>query len=88
MNSTTLTCEVESLYVDGRLLASEETVHGGGHGLHVDLPDGCGEEIDNALVGYGHHALAVDLDDAMADAHAAPLGNTAAQQAADLNTQK
>jgi hypothetical protein len=24
----------------------------------------------------------------MADAHAAPLGNTAAQQAADLNTQK
>ncbi len=85
MNCTILTC-VDSLNIDGRLLASEQTVHGGGHGFHVDLPHRGSEKVDNALVGYGHHALAVDLDDAMADAHAAAFGYTAPQQAADLST--
>jgi hypothetical protein len=76
------------LDVDRGLLAGEEPVHGGGHGLHVYLPDRGGEEVDDALVGHGHHALTVDLDDAMADAHAAPLSYTAAQQAADLDTKQ
>jgi len=74
----------EELYIDGRLLAGEQAIHGGGHGLHVNLSDGGGEEIDDALVGDGDDALTVDLDDAMADADAAALRYPAAQQAADL----
>ena len=40
--------------------------------------------MDDLLVGRGHHALAVDLDDAVAHAHAAALRDAAAHQAADL----
>jgi hypothetical protein len=39
-------------------------------------------------VWHGHHALPVNLDDAMTDAHAAPLSYTTTQQAADLNREK
>ena len=49
----------------------------------TDLPDGGGQQVDDALVRHGHHALRVDLDDAVADAHAAALRDAAAQQAAD-----
>lgn len=35
-------------------------------------------------MGDGNHALTVDLDDAVADADPATLGDTAAQQTADL----
>ena len=72
------------LDVDRCLLSREEPVHGGGHRLHVDLPDRGGQQVHDPLVRHGHHTLTVDLDDAVADSNSAPLGNTAAQQAADL----
>ena len=44
----------------------------------------CCQKIDDPLVRHCHDALAVDLDDAVAHAHAAALGDAAAQEAADL----
>ena len=43
-----------------------------------------GQEVDDSVVGHGDHALAVDLDDAVADADTTPLGDAAAEQTADL----
>ena len=42
------------------------------------------QEVDYPVVGDGDDALTVDLDDAVADAHPAALGDAAAEQTADL----
>ena len=44
-----------------------------------------GQRLDDLLVGRGHHALPVDLDDAVAHADAAPLRDAPAHEAADLS---
>ena len=43
-----------------------------------------GQEVDYPVVGDGDHALAVDLDDAVADADPSALGDATAEQTADL----
>ena len=43
-----------------------------------------GQEVDYPVVGDGDDALAVDLDDAVADAHPSTLGDATAEQTADL----
>jgi len=48
------------------------------------LSHGVGQDVDDLLVGRGHHALAVDLDDAVAHADPAPLGDAPAHKATDL----
>jgi hypothetical protein len=47
------------------------------------LANARGQKVDNALMGHSHHALAVDLDDAVANPHAAPFRDAAPQQRAD-----
>lgn len=50
------------------------------------LSHGVGQDVDDLLVGRGHHALPVDLDDAVAHADPATLGDAPPHQAADLLT--
>lgn len=70
--------------VHGLLLAREQAVGGGWHGLDVHLIVGLGEQLNNALVRRGHHALPVDLYDAVAHADAAAFSNAAPEKVADL----
>jgi hypothetical protein len=42
------------------------------------------EQLDDARVWRGHHALPVDLDDAVSHADAPALSDAPAQEAADL----
>lgn len=48
------------------------------------LSHGVGQGLHNLLVGRGHNALAVDLDNAMADPDAPSLGYSTPHQAAYL----
>ena len=50
----------------------------------TDLSHRRGQEVDYPVVGDGDDALAVDLDDAVSDAHPSALGDAAAEQTADL----
>ena len=52
--------------------------------MDTDLADSRGQHVNDLLVRHGHHALALDLDDAVTDAHAAALRDAAPQQTADL----
>ena len=52
-------------------------------GRRTHLSDGGGEHADDAFVRDCHHTLRVDLDDAVAHAHAAALRDATAQQTAD-----
>lgn len=54
-------------------------------GRPAHLSDRVGQSLHNLLVGCGHHALPVDLDDAVADADAPSLGNASPHEAADLS---
>ena len=45
---------------------------------------GLGEQLDDAGVRCGHHALPVDLDDAVPHAHAPTLRDAAPEETADL----
>ena len=56
--------------------------------MDTDLADSRGQHVDDLLVRHGHHTLALDLDDAVTDAHAAALRDAAPQQAADLKHQR
>lgn len=44
-----------------------------------------GQRLNNLLVCGGHHALPIDLDDAVADADTAPLRDAPTHEAADLS---
>lgn len=98
--------------VHGLLLACEQAVGGGRHGLDVNLwgeqaagwwgpglgggvacpaPPAAthlgvclGEQLDDAGVRRGHHAVPVDLNDAVAHTDTPTLGDAAAEEAADL----
>lgn len=48
------------------------------------LSDSVGQDVDNFFMGGGHHALAVDLDDAVAHSDPTSLGDAPTHQAADL----
>lgn len=48
------------------------------------LSNRVGQCLDNLLVGGGHHALPVDLNDAVANSDATPLCDAPAHEAADL----
>ena len=50
----------------------------------VHLSHSAGQDVDHLLLGGGDHALAVDVDDAVAHPHAPPLSNAPPHQAADL----
>lgn len=52
--------------------------------LGAHLAHGLGEDLDDLLVGHGHHTLPVDLNDPVAHTNAAPLRDPAAHEAADL----
>ncbi len=54
------------------------------YALFTHLSDGSSEQVDDSLVRNGDHALPVDLDDAVSDAHAASLGDPASKKAAYL----
>lgn len=69
--------------VDGLLLGREQSVHGGRHRLHVDLPHSVGEDVDDLLVRGGDHALSVDLNDPMSHADASSLSYSPSHEAAD-----
>lgn len=43
-----------------------------------------GEQLNDARMGHGHHALPIDLDDAVSHADTPALGRTPTQQTADL----
>lgn len=47
-----------------------------------------GQNLNDLLVRRRHDALAIDFDDAVADADASPLCDASSHQAADLHTQK
>lgn len=49
------------------------------------LAHGVGQDLNDLLVRGRHHALAVDLDDAVTDSDAASLRDAASHQAADLH---
>lgn len=60
---------------------------GGAPGHHpppAHLAVGLGEQLDDAGVWRGHHALPIDLNDAVAHTDAPALGDAAAEKAADL----
>ena len=50
----------------------------------TDLADTGGQQVDDPLVRDRHHALAVDLNDPVADPHTASLCYSSPQQTADL----
>lgn len=52
--------------------------------LPAHLRVGLGEQLDDAGVRRGHHAVPVDLDDAVPHAHAPALCDAAPEQTADL----
>lgn len=52
------------------------------------LADGLREDLDDLLVRCGHHALPVDLDDAVPHTDAAFLCDAPAHQAADLGSRE
>lgn len=52
------------------------------------LTHGDRQRLDDLLVRHGDHALAVYLDDSVADADAAALGYAASHQAADLRAEE
>ena len=56
--------------------------------MDTDLADSRGQHVNDLLVRHGHHALALDLDDAVTDAHAAALRDAAPQQTADLQQKR
>ena len=49
-------------------------------GFRTDLADGGCKQVYNALVRHRDHAVSVDLNDTMTDAHAATLTDTTTQQ--------
>lgn len=53
--------------------------------LSIYLSHGIGQDLNNLLVRSRHDALAVDLDDAVTDADATSLSDTASHQTADLH---
>lgn len=69
--------------VDGLLLGCQQSVHGSRHRLHVDLPHGVGEDVDDLLMWGGHHALPVDFNDAVSHADASSLCYSPSHEAAD-----
>lgn len=69
--------------VDRLLLGRQQPVHGGRHRLHVDLADSTGEDVDDLLVGGGHDALSVDLNDPMSHTDAPTLSYSPSHEAAD-----
>ena len=48
------------------------------------LSHSVGQDVDDLLMGRGHHALAVDLDDAVSHSDPAPLNDAPTHKAADL----
>ena len=48
------------------------------------MSDGCGEQVDNALMADGDDAETVDVNDTMTDSHTAALRDAASQQTAYL----
>lgn len=54
-------------------------------GLWSHLPHRAGQGLHDLLVCRGHHALPVDLDDAVADADAPSLRDAPSHEAADLS---
>lgn len=49
-----------------------------------DLSDGVGQNVDNLLMGRGHDALTVDLDDAVTHPDSAPFSDPATHKTANL----
>lgn len=48
------------------------------------LSDSVRQDVDNFFMGRGHHALAVDLDNAVAHSDAAPFSDAPTHKATDL----
>lgn len=69
--------------VDGLFLSRQQAVHGSRHGLHVDLSNCARKNMNDLLVGRGHHTLPVNLDDAVAHSDSTPFCNTPPHQTAD-----
>lgn len=73
--------------VRGGALRVREVRGGAGVVVRSDrsyLPHSIGQDMDNLLVGRRHHALAVDLDDAVSHSDSAPFCDAPPHQAADL----
>ena len=51
-----------------------------------DLADGCGQQVNNALVRHSDHAVTVDFNDTMTDPHSAALTDPTSQQTTYLHT--
>lgn len=48
------------------------------------LSHSIGQDVDNFFMGRGHHALAIDLDDAVTHSDPAPFSNAPTHKATDL----
>ena len=64
-------------------LSGEQIEHGERHGLEGDDAARVGQSGNDAVVTLRHHRVTVDLQDAVAEAKAGALGQSAAQQRAN-----
>lgn len=55
--------------------------------LYTYLAHRRGQQVDNAIVGYGYDALAINLDNSMAHPDPSSLGNATTKQTANLKVQ-
>lgn len=65
------------------LLACEQAIGGGWHGLDVDLSVGLGEQLNDTGMWCGHYTVPIDLDDSVSYTNAPALSDATTEETAD-----